>query len=73
MCKQCNMRIGKLLRFYRAQCGTSLRSLAAEIGVEFTMLSRFERGRTINQRSWVAIFMWLLGEDGTKTTTKNKR
>ena len=66
------MRIGKLLRYYRAQAKISLRKLAAEIGVEFTMLSRFERGRNINQRSWVAIFMWLLGEDTHPQTTKRK-
>ena len=54
------MLIGLLIRAYREKCGLTVRQLASQIGVGHTTLFRFERGETINTRSWVKIITWVL-------------
>lgn len=54
------MLIGKVIRGYRKAEGLSVRDLAKEIGVEHTVLWRFESGRAVRTALWVKIVKWLL-------------
>lgn len=48
----------KALRAYRQRLGISLRALSEEIGVRYTTLHRFEKGKIIMSHSLLKIIAW---------------
>lgn len=56
------MLVGKVIAGYRKAENISVRELAARIGVEHSALWRFEQGKPIKTKLWVAIVKWLLTE-----------
>jgi ribosome-binding protein aMBF1 (putative translation factor) len=57
------MRLCSALKFYRLANQLSLRTLAKEIGISYSVLDRFERGTEIESCAWVRIFLWLLARE----------
>ena len=56
------MRLGHILRRYRAIDNLSLRDLAGSIGIGLATLSRLENGEQIDSRNLMRIFNWLVEE-----------
>lgn len=54
------MRIGELLKIYRAMEGFGIRDFAAELGVSAATLSRIERGENMDGKTLAKIITWLL-------------
>jgi len=54
------MIIGQMLLAYRKEKKLSLRTLAKRIGVDFTSLSMFERGKRQAGPTWIRIMVWAL-------------
>jgi transcriptional regulator with XRE-family HTH domain len=59
------MILGQIIQAWRKQERLSLQKASRLMGVEYTALWRFERGRPVNSRCWVALMLWLLSEDKT--------
>ncbi len=53
------MIIGQAIRAWRKERKLGLRELAKRIGVDYTALSKFERGTPLG-KNWVKIMVWLL-------------
>lgn len=54
-------RLGELLRLYRAVHGLGVREVAAEIGIHYATLSRFERTDTgMTAEHLMKLLAWLL-------------
>ncbi len=56
------MKLTLALAAYRLVHKVSIRKLAKDIGVDYTVLWKFEQGRQIESKSWVKIMQWLLTE-----------
>ena len=56
------MLIGQTVKSYREKNGLSIRQLANRIGVVPSTLYRFENDRTLGDKNWIKIFIWLLRE-----------
>lgn len=55
------MQLPHLIRAYEKMNKISTRKLAKEIGVDYTALYRFERGRNVQFRKFSKIMLWLVG------------
>jgi transcriptional regulator with XRE-family HTH domain len=55
------MRLGIVLRKYRAIQELSVRQLAKEIGIAFATLSRLENGMAVDADTLMKILVWLTG------------
>lgn len=55
------MRLGIALRLVRVTQGTSLRELAAEVGISASTLSRVENGIGCDVHTLLKLLGWLLG------------
>ena len=58
------MRLGAILRLDRTIKEESLDERAEEMGVPKTTLSRLEKGKDIENRTFVKVLNWLAGDDG---------
>ena len=56
------MRLGVVLRKYRAMQEITVRDLAQEIGIGFATLSRIENGLDCDSATLMKIFNWLTGK-----------
>jgi len=56
------MRLGAILRKWRAVQEISTRTLAAEIGISAATLSRIERDEDMDGKTLAKILNWLTGE-----------
>ena len=56
------MRLGVVLRKYRAIAELSIRVLALDIGVSAATLSRIERGEAMDGRTLGKVLIWLMQE-----------
>jgi transcriptional regulator with XRE-family HTH domain len=56
------MKLGLILRKYRAIQELTVRELAADIGIHFTALSRVENGDSVDAQNLMKIFNWLVAE-----------
>lgn len=54
------MNLSRVMQQYRWAKKQGLRELAAEIGVPFTSLGRFENGRVQSGPTSIAVLKWLL-------------
>lgn len=57
------MILGKMIAAYREKHKISVRKMADLMGVEFTGLFKFEKGRPGNVRAWVRIVKFCLTEE----------
>lgn len=57
------MRIGAVLRRWRLYREVSLRSLAKEIGLTPSTLSRLETGENIDAASMWKVWQWLMSQE----------
>lgn len=55
--------IGLLLKRWRETEHKTIRQMASIIGVDPSVLARFERGRGVSDKNWIKIFLWLLQND----------
>lgn len=53
------MRIGKMLKVWRAWNEVSVRDMASEIGISAATLSRIERGYEMDARTLLKVIQWL--------------
>lgn len=60
-----------ILKAYRQSEGLSVRAMAGQIGIDHATLWRFEEGKEIRTRQWVAILHWTL-TGATLTKQKEK-
>lgn len=58
------MRLGVVLRKYRAMVEVPVRDLAQEIGISAPALSRIENGKAMDVATFMKILSWLTSEDG---------
>ena len=56
------MKLGVLLRKYRAMQELTVRDLAAQIGIPHATLSRVENGENLDAQNLMKIFNWLVAE-----------
>lgn len=56
------MRLGIILRKYRAMAEKSTRDMAAELGISAATYSRIERGEGMDGTTLARILKWLLEE-----------
>lgn len=54
------MMLARLILAYRKQNKISVRQLAKSIGMDYSALSRFERGREVTSKQWMLIAKWLM-------------
>ncbi len=57
------IRLCKVLSVYRLAGSIPLRDLAREIGIDYSVLSKFERGRSSKEATLAKIITWLLSKD----------
>ena len=57
------MRLGRIIRRYRAFEEISLRDLAKQTGVSLPTLSRIERGKMPDAPTLVRLLLWLFSEE----------
>lgn len=50
-----------MLRHYRIQEGYTVRELAERIDIDFSALSRMERGRRVDGETQIKIIAWMFG------------
>ncbi len=53
------MKVGELLRLYRAFEGFGIRAFAAELGISPATLSRIENGENMDGKTLAKIINWL--------------
>ena len=58
------MRLGDIIRRYRTVDEIGLQSMADEIRVSVSTLSRFERGKPVDGETLVRILRWAMEEGG---------
>jgi transcriptional regulator with XRE-family HTH domain len=63
------MRIGRMIRLYRATVDTPLRRIADDIGISASTLSRIEKGAAIDMVSFGKLIAWLFTDDRPRETT----
>lgn len=56
------MRIGQLIRSFRAHREYNLKEMAGRIGIPISTLSRIERGQSPDGKTLAAILKWALGD-----------
>ena len=56
------MRLGYLLRKYRMVSDLDLRTIALEIGISTSTLSRIETGEKMDGDTLAKMLIWLMGE-----------
>lgn len=54
------MRLCQMLDYWMREKGTTVRSLAKEIGVDHTVLHRFRHGEDCNSKTLARIISWAL-------------
>jgi transcriptional regulator with XRE-family HTH domain len=57
------MRIGRLLKLYRAHEDTSIREAARAMGLSAATLSRIEAGRDVDAETLVKLILWMRGTE----------
>lgn len=60
------MRLGTVLRKYRAMAEVPVRDLAQEMGISAPALSRIENGKAMDIQTFMKILEWLTSEDAGK-------
>jgi len=56
------MRLGTVLKAYRMLTHLSAKHVAQDMGVSHFALLRFEKGRSVSNRNWSKILMWLFSD-----------
>lgn len=66
------MRLGQLIRRWRAMEEIGVRDAAMQIGVSHGTLSRIERGLPVDGLTFIKLMRWLFedAQNGTKTKSK---
>lgn len=59
------MRLGEVLRGYRAANRLGVRALAKTIGVSHATLNRIEHDEGASSDTLAKILLWLIGKEGT--------
>ena len=54
------MKVGELIKLYRAMEGFNIRDFAAELDISSATLSRIERGENMDGKTLGKIMKWLL-------------
>jgi transcriptional regulator with XRE-family HTH domain len=63
------MKIGKMLRIYRASTGKDQKTTADEIGIGVSSYARLESGKSIDMPNFIRLLAWLF--DDTDQTKEN--
>jgi len=56
--------LGTVLKLYRAANDITQKSLAEEIGVSARSLSRFEKGKPVDQATTIKLIAWAFSDTG---------
>jgi helix-turn-helix protein len=67
------IKLGKILNSYRLAEKIPLRDLAREIGIDHTVLAKFENGRATKEATLAKIFVWLLSQTSSDCGQQKRR
>jgi transcriptional regulator with XRE-family HTH domain len=65
------MLLSKLIVNYRKQEKLSVRQLATQIGIDYSSLNRFERGRPLHTEVFSAIVLWMMRPERIRKARRN--